>query len=832
MKLQSSRLPVASIKGALASSIAIMLAGCLSTGGDATSNDATGGSNGSGEQGERAFSPVNVAFDPANQVLPFPTNLLFEADANAPKDGTINAPVADPEASSAALVQGLNELDGFSTIAPWRVTFTGDVDAASLQAGDTVRVFRMTTTSTTYPERVQPTAVDRELVPETDYRVQYNAEARELLIVPTRALEKGTSYTAVITKGVLDPDGALVGSPLQWSIAKGTNLLDQCDSPDRSDPALLQCTTNPAIAPLVEDSRFGLSRDDLLLGWGVTTQQQDDTFLELAKAIRNDEFPAPINGDVKCETAICFLTIGSLLGQDVAKAPGDKAIIYPGTITLPSFIETPGNPDIWGETPSTDEAALSAKWSCAAGSCNSDEARGLVAGGSTQLPQVKAWHTVPVVLAVPDPEDSDVLARPANGYPLVIFQHAIQQDRTNALAIASELAQNGFAVIAIDMPLHGLVRNQLPADDSRLALHAANLNSQLDDSTLSAAKDIIPLKVERTYYLDLTGGEGDGPDGIIDGSGSHFLNPSQPLTQRDTLRQGAIDLVTLTHYLRSGQMSQCGMSDALFKDSGLLKRCVASNFRLNLFEHVNFNELHFLGHSVGNIVAAPFLAQDPDIRSVAMLTPTGGIMETLAASDTIGPQLAAGLAESGVFPGTEDYFRFFAVVQAAIDSVDPLNHAQAIANPVDTDGENFARPVYLSQVVGNDGSDASPSDLVLPPSVGQNAPLAGSTPLANTMGLEFVSQGNLNNGKVTPSTQADGTTPPGLQIAVPFRFGAHSSPLLPDTLVDDPRSDEPDATVALPNGEEVHFEMQMQVADFFSTPSELTVIEEFIDVRL
>nr|BBJ05372.1 lipase [Marinobacter nauticus] len=832
MKLQSSRLPVASMKGLLASSIAIMLTGCLSTGGEATSNDATGSGSGSDGQDGRAFSTVNVAFDPANQVLPFPTNLLFEADASAAKDGTINAPVADPEASSAALVQGLNELDGFSTIAPWRVAFTGDVDAASLQAGDTVRVFRMITTGDTYPERVQPTAVDRELEPETDYRVQYNAEARELLIIPTRALDKGTSYTAVITKGVLDPEGALVGSPLQWSIAKGTNLLDQCDSPDRSDPALLQCTTNPAIAPLVDDSRFDLSRDDLLLGWGVTTQQQDDTFLAAAKAIKNNQLSMPGNGGTTCETAICFLTISSLPGRDAPKAPGDKAIIFPGTIKLPSFIATPENPDIWGNTPATDDIVLSTKWTCEAGSCNNDDARGLTESTNAQAPQLTGWNTVPVVLAVPDSSAAGVPARPDGGYPLVIFQHAIQQDRTNALAIASELARKGFAVIAIDMPLHGLVRNQLPEGDSRLDLHAANLNDQLFNSDFNAARNIIPLKIERTFYLDLVGGEDDAADGIIDSSGAHFLNPSQPLTQRDTLRQGGLDLVSLVHYIRSGQISQCGTADGVFDDFGLTQTCSSSRFSIKLFEHVNFDELHFLGHSVGNIVAAPFLAQDPDIRSVAMLTPTGGIMETLAASSTIGPQLAAGLAESGVFPGTEDYFRFFAVVQAAIDSVDPLNHAQAIANPIDGNGESFVRPVYLSQVVGNDGSEASPSDLVLPTSVGQNAPLAGSTPLANAMGLEFVSQGNLNNGKVTPSARTDGTTPQGLQIAVPFRFGAHSSPLLPDTLVDDPRSDDSDATVALPKGEEVHFEMQMQVANFFNTPSELTVIEEFIDVRL
>src|SRR5690554_3070718 len=437
MKLQSSRLPVASIKGVLASSIAIMLAGCLSTGGEATSNDATGAGNGSEGQDGRAFSIVNVAFDPANQVLPFPTNLLFEADASAAKDGTINAPVADPEASSAALVQGLNELDGFSTIAPWRVAFTGDVDAASLQAGDTVRVFRMITTGDTYPERVQPTAVDRELQPETEYRVQYNAEARELLIIPTRALDKATSYTAVITKGVLDPEGAMVGSPLQWSIAKGTNLLDQCDSPDRSDPALLQCTTNPAIAPLVDDSRFGLSRDDLLLGWGVTTQQQDDTFLAAAEAIKNNQLSMPGNGSTTCKTAICFLTISSLPGRDAPKAPGDKAIIFPGTIKLPSFIATSENPDIWGNTPATDDIVLSTKWTCEAGSCNNDDARGLTESTNAQVPQLTGWNTVPVVLAVPDSNAAGVPARPDGGYPLVIFQHAIQQDRTNALAIAS-----------------------------------------------------------------------------------------------------------------------------------------------------------------------------------------------------------------------------------------------------------------------------------------------------------------------------------------------------------------------------------------------------------
>ncbi|MCG6867940.1 MAG: hypothetical protein LJE91_04185, partial [Gammaproteobacteria bacterium] len=57
--------------------------------------------------GRALFNP-----DPANPRLPFPTNLLFSGSL----DGTLNAPVpAGP--GQAMLVNALNAIDGFSTVA-------------------------------------------------------------------------------------------------------------------------------------------------------------------------------------------------------------------------------------------------------------------------------------------------------------------------------------------------------------------------------------------------------------------------------------------------------------------------------------------------------------------------------------------------------------------------------------------------------------------------------------------------------------------------------------------------------------------------------------------
>ncbi len=795
----------------------VMLAGCLDTGSDAIYTD----DQNANDDEVKGDSLVSVAFDPENEILPFPNNLLFRADQDGELDGTLNAPVDDPDDDSAAVVQALNQMDGFSTVAPWRMEFTGSVDETTVTAGETIRVFRMSSEGDSYPERTEPTGVERELEAGEEFTVRYEAGQNELLIIPIEPLETGTTYTAVITKGIQDTEGLPLSSPLQWSIARRTTELDQCDERPLSNTALLQCTTNPAIAPVVEDSRFELSRDDMLLAWGATTQREDSTFKAVFDHIQEGGWDNASYENTECSEPLCFLDVKASynrfdINPENLWAPEseeseenrseDKARIWLGTVKTASMLKAPED--------SNDEQVLSAHWECDDGSCNRDAARGLTGGGNPERPEERGRRTSPILMAIPDSEgdgwreDPEVEApqRPPQGYPLVIFQHAIQQDRTNALAMANTLAEHGFAVIAMDMPLHGLVENQLGGED-RGVFHANNINKYVSDSS----KRVLPFMTERTHYLAL----GDNPY-KIDPSGEHFLNPAEPLNQRDLLRQGAADLAALTHFLANDLYEQCEQRETYEEP-----QCDEAG---SLEDLIDTSELHFVGHSLGNLVAAPFLAQDNRMQSVSMLAPMGSVTETLRHSETIGPQLDEGLAENDVLPGTEDYYRFFAVVQAAVDGIDTINHTDAITSIETDEGSREQRPIYLSQMVGNDGPFQTPSDLVIPPRVGDSAPLAGSEPLARQLGLRF--------------KPVDGQTPVGddgtgdtLQVAISFTHGGHATPLLPDESTDDPRQEDDEATIALPKASAAHHEMQRQIGDFLDDSSQLEVDTELVETQ-
>lgn len=804
--------------------LALGLAGCIDTGSEATGNNGSGGDNVGGDAVSGDDAPLSrttsVNFDPANQVIPFPNNLLFEAADDAELDGTLNAPIDEDDPASAQLIEGLNDLNGFSTIAAWRLEFTNEVDESSLVAGETVRVFKLETEGDTYPARTRGTGVEKELVAGRDFEVEYLDGDGEgpyrIRIVPTRALAHDATYAAIITDGVRDTDGHRVASPIEWSVARGEGRLDECGNDTIDDEGFLQCMTNRAIAP-VADADNGLDRGDMIMGWGVTTQREDVAFwntvdhledsLRAVRSAYSEQYE-----DRELQLAH-FLDVGST-GEDAPTTPGGKAVIWPGAVRLPVAIPAPEGLTDDGTPITRKPAMLTSHWECMprpdinsqtlefsadegnTTSCGSDEALEKEYVARYPVPteeefanedqRFRALQTVPAVMTVPDVPSEEI---PEDGFPVVIFQHAIQQNRTNLLAIADVLAEQGYAAVAIDMPMHGMNLEEiesLPEDDPQsdlVDLHAVRLNEaaeEIEETTSSGFEGLIAdvenlfqSMHERTYYLDLLDENGnavEGGDGKVDPSGSHFLVPDQPLVQRDMMRQGALDLATLSFYLREGLFADTCVDAGLF--NGITGTGCAET---RLPEQLNTDEIHYVGHSVGNIVASPFLTRDASIKSVTMLAPTGGIMRTLENSPTIGPQLAEGLADAGLEPGKEDYYRFFNVVQSVLNGVEPLNHAPAIGKGADGD-----RPVYMAQVVGNDGSDgtATPSDadLVLPPSV-DGSPTAGSTPLAEAMGLSHGPTGQ-------DTTIGDGQSP--VQTRVSFRYGDHSSFLLPLSEADEP----------------------------------------------
>jgi len=273
------------------------------------------------------------------------------------------------------------------------------------------------------------------------------------------------------------------------------------------------------------------------------------------------------------------------------------------------------------------------------------------------IPELRASKAIPLLVTVP------VSAKPANGYPVVIFQHGITRDRSDALAIAGAFANAGYVVASIDLPLHGITATASPL------YQATN---------------------EQTFNLDLivNASGAAGPDGVIDPSGTHFINLPFPLASRDNLRQGVVNLLALTRALPTLDLDA---NPATVDIDG--------------------TRIAFASQSLGSIVGISYGAVLPNpalTRSMAFSVPGGGVAELLRDSPTFGPRINAGLAQQGLLPGTSLYAQYFRDVQNIVDAGDPLNFVSQAAS---------RRSIYFQQMVGN-GSTVLP-DQVIPNSATQ-----------------------------------------------------------------------------------------------------------------
>ena len=251
------------------------------------------------------------------------------------------------------------------------------------------------------------------------------------------------------------------------------------------------------------------------------------------------------------------------------------------------------------------------------------------------------------------------------------------------LGIADTLSKAGYAVVAIDLPLHGLIGNET------------------DVGGLRAVTDAMGA-VERTFDLDLDGTAG------TDASGTYFINLTSLLTSRDNIKQAVSDLFTLTSAIQTTLTYSGNGNSADF----------------------NGSKIYFVGHSLGAIVGSVFLAKDSRVGAGVLAMPGGGIAKLLDGSPTFGPQIAAGLANAGITTSAE-YETFLGAAQTVIDSADPINYASKTPT---------GRGVLMFEVVGD---ATNPPDQVIPNSVWPKniinntagSPTAGTTPLAIAMGL-------------------------------------------------------------------------------------------------
>jgi pimeloyl-ACP methyl ester carboxylesterase len=590
-----------------------------------------------------SINTEKALFNPGESIIPYPNDLLFGAD------GTLDIPVADDNDYSDPQV-AMNTSWGFATGTPMSTTFSSPINAGSIN-GDSVRVYEVSLSNKPGGVAVAVSG-DQRLTYGVDYGASVSGfDAKTLAIVPLRPLNYDSSYLVVLTNSLHNTAGKAYTADLVYTLLKNDEPLVDADGnsrvavvPDPDDAAqleLLRQATNLNEAT-VASFDTDLSRDSIILSWTFTTQPAGSV-LSQARVLAQG-----------------MTVVSNVNTTSTTPSPGNGANIHVGTLTTPYYLQAPSvdNP----------VAALNEFWK---------DANGNFLTPASQVPQKTGDETIPLLLSIPQ------LAKPAGGWPVVIFQHGITSSRQAMLGAADMLAAAGMAVIAIDLPLHGLAST----DSLRLATKAFDDNAQ-----------------ERHFDMDLVNNASSapGPDGTPDDSGFHFINLSNLAVTRDNVRQSVADLFALTKALET--MDYDG-------DTG------NTDF--------DISRIYFLGHSLGGIVGSVFLAMEPNVQDAVLAMPGASVAKLLDGSATFGPIIAGGLAANGVTKGTSDYEAFMLAAQTVVDPADPINY-------VDRTGSN--RGVLLFEVVG---------DLVIPNTVPDinavagtvPAPLAGTTPLATNLGL-------------------------------------------------------------------------------------------------
>ena len=561
-----------------------------------------------------------AAFDVEIGNLPYPNDVYFFGSA----DGTLELDTDD----GSPLADAVATLDGFSTIAEILFPFSESLDATSLVGNQSVYVFEVTTD----PVTREVTGVVGALLPGTDYTLGLANFAKAisgpgipepivtgddslLEIELLRPLAEKSSYLVLVTDGVQGTNGSSAVESSEYAEIRQT-IQDGGSFADPRQEFLKELIASHLDAADAE----GVGSDSVIATTSFTTLSVSDVMTTV---------------NTTATPQFSFIQFTGLDTSVVNPALG-AAEIYAGIVQVPYFLSK------------TDP--LGGFWLCLPnpGLCTGSNPMPFPTDPTDPL-------SIPVLITAPGPKSAFVMAggmKPPGGWPVVIFSHGITRSRSDMLAMADGFADSGWAVIAIDHPLHGITDTMNPL--------------YLPDT-------------ERTFDLDLVNNAdlSPGPDGTIDASGTHFINLASPLTLRDNVRQASADLISLTASIPTMDIDGGGADfDAA--------------------------QIHIVGHSLGSALATVYLASNTDVGAAVLSVPPARLTQWALTSEAFAPRVVGGLVAGGLPYGSLVFNRFIRDLQNTVDAGDAINFgAAASAN----------HPVLLHEVVG-DGAMVLPDQVV------------------------------------------------------------------------------------------------------------------------
>jgi hypothetical protein len=595
----------------------ILVTGC-------SSSDPSGVNNPSNVSGNA------VVFNPSTGEIPLP-NILATATAKDPimtnnvVTRPANTPMTPPEAlayvntyevGSTNAVAGLN--------APVYIRFKSPVDASTVTAAN-VKVFQLT---------VDSAGTENSPLGFTDistlFDFKYTAGSTDLLLFPKFPLIPGTRYLYVVTNRVLD---AATGKPVCSS-----TYFDMLKSKfELVGPfaALEPIRVNRMSGANVLLSGYAKVMDDLIAASATTTIANRDEIALLGRFITTGAGFLPTDATnaasrIPMETALRSFAAGASLGGLPGKT-WTNAVNGATTIPAAAF---------WGGAglPGTPPAALA---NVVTGTINSAElsidpvvaranaasidltgvsgaynpAAGVVQAFRSGANLTGFYHAnkaVPFVYLVP--------ATP-NG-KTIIFQHGITGQKEQVLAVAGSLTSAGYAVVAIDLPLHGALA--LPTHGSGAVW------------------------------------------------GQDFMAIGAPLATRSNIQQAAFNLHRLELTLKTGGFVAAGIATAPpteIKFGGLSLGSIVGAYYLagNTFFDTTPGNPPYTQASLNN-----------DMKGF-LSVPGARLAYVIQNSPAFGPSVNAGLAAKGIVTGSPTYHQFFQVTQSVIDPADSASVTTPLA---------------------------------------------------------------------------------------------------------------------------------------------------------
>lgn len=622
---------------------------------------------GDGSGVSESTSSNSALFDPTTGTIPLP-NVLATATAKDPL-----TQYTDPQTGnviSRPATAALNPLEALAYVNRYEVGNSNAVSGlnapiyirfASALVPETVnssniKVFQVS------PDSASPNATENAPLRFKDvtdlFTFQYSPGKKDVSLFPRFPLQPATRYVYLVTNRVRDAatGGSVTGSVYFQALKSNTPL----QGPFSALEAIRANTVNSQGD--VVFSGYGKTMDDLIASSTTTTVTSRTEIALLGRFITTaagfvatDPVGNPTGSLVPVESALrAFAAGGDLPGGLPGKrwiseglnsvtvtAPGFTPASYwalqtGGTVSAPASVgavatgsfttaDISMNPVVAHNNPSMNLNVPFGTYSASTSVVQPyrDSATGRLTGYYYTQRQIPFVYIAPAGTA------------PTGGWPLVIFQHGINRHKEDVIAVAGSLTAAGFAVVAIDLPLHG-----------ELAVPGHTVNLQWTED---------------------------------------FIALGAPLAARSNIQQAAFNLDRLEFIVATP-----GFNPAFASQGFAALGANAPNPAI---------KPKFVGMSLGSIVGAYYLAGNTTFNQTAGQAPytqatldadmkglfsvTGGRLAYLF-RDTPDPDfsrsLNAGLAAKGIVAGSPTYQQFFLLTQTVLDPVDPATMTTPLPN--------------------------------------------------------------------------------------------------------------------------------------------------------